>query len=68
MRSLLSSLVGAVRRVPGRLLDLLPGPPAVTDPADPLLAYIDRLPRQEQQARRRAWLAQNRRGRGDGNG
>ena len=68
MRSVQSVLVGAVRRVPGRLFGLLPGPPDVTDPADPLLADIDRLPREERQARRRAWLAQNRRGRGDGNG
>ena len=33
-----------------------------------LLADLDRLPPEERAARRQAWLAQIRRGRGDGNG
>ena len=68
MRALLRSPAGAVRRLPGRLLGLLPGPPDDDVPADPLLAGIDRLPPEERAARRQAWLAQIRRGRGDGNG
>jgi hypothetical protein len=68
MRSVLASLVGAARHVPGRLLGVLPGPPDDAAAADPLLGDIDRQPPEEQQARRQAWLAQFRRGRGDGNG
>ncbi|MFH0751954.1 MAG: hypothetical protein V2B17_08980 [Chloroflexota bacterium] len=67
-RAVLRSLAGAVRRLPGRLLGLLPGPPDDDAPADPLLAGIDRLPPEERAARRRAWMQRLRRGRGDGNG
>lgn len=64
----MSSLAGAVRRFLGRLLDLLPGPPDDHEAADPLLADLDRLPPEEQAARRQAWMQRFRRGRGDGNG
>jgi hypothetical protein len=68
MRSVLHSLAAAVRRVLGGLLGLLPRPPDDAKAADPLLDGIEGLPPEEQQARRDAWLAQQRRGRGDGNG
>jgi hypothetical protein len=67
-RAILSSIAAAVRRVAGGLLGLLPGPPDDVVAADPLLTGIGELPPDEQDARRRAWLAQIRRGRGDGNG
>ena len=67
MRTLLSPIGAAVRRALGSLLGLLPGPPDA-DVADPLLDGIDERPPEERQARRDAWLAQMRRGRGDGNG
>jgi hypothetical protein len=68
VRARLEPLVTAVRRVAWGLLGLLPGPPGDPAVADPLLAGLDRLPPDEQQARRDAWLAQERRGRGDGGG
>lgn len=68
MRSERPSLVHSLHSLLSRLADLLPGPPDADAPADPLLDGIDRLPPDEQQARRDAWLAQQRRGRGDGNG
>jgi hypothetical protein len=68
VRARLEPLVTAVRRVARGLLGLLPGPPGDPAVADPLLDGLDRLPPDEQQARRDAWLAQERRGRGDGGG
>ena len=68
VRSVLHSPVAAVRRALGGVLGLLPGPSDDPAVADPLLDGIDRLPPKEQVARRQAWLAQMRRGRGDGNG
>ena len=68
VHSVLHSLAAAVRRTLGDVLGLLPGPPDDPAVADPLLDGIDRLPPKEQVARRQAWLAQLRRGRGDGNG
>ncbi len=68
MRAVVRSLAGAVRRFPGRLLGLLPGPPDEAEAADPLLADIDRLPPEEQAARRQVWMQRFRRGRGDGAG
>ena len=62
------SLVRSLRRLLDRLADLLPAPPDADAPADPLLADLDQVPPGERAARRRAWLAQIRRGRGDGNG
>ena len=68
MRSERSSHVRSLGRFLERMLNRLPGPPDDDAPADPLLADLDRLPPRERDARRRAWLAQLRRGRGDGNG
>jgi hypothetical protein len=68
MRSERTSLVRSLRSLLSRLADLLPGPPDADAPADPLLADLDLAPPDERAARRRAWLAQIRRGRGDGNG
>jgi hypothetical protein len=68
VHSVLHSLAAAVRRALGGVLGLLPGPPDDPAVADPLLDGIDELPPEERQARRGAWLAQMRRGRGDGNG
>ena len=68
VRAVLEPLLTAVRRVARGLLGVLPRP--LDDPAaaDPILDGIDRLPPDEQQARRDVWLAQQRRGRGDGSG
>jgi hypothetical protein len=68
MRSKRPSLVHSLRSLFSRVVDVLPGPPDADAPADPLLADLDQLPPDERAARRRAWLAQIRRGRGDGNG
>jgi hypothetical protein len=68
VHSVLHSLAAAVRRALGGVPGLLPGPSDDPAVADPLLDGIDRLPPKEQEARRQAWLAQMRRGRGDGNG
>jgi hypothetical protein len=68
VRAVLEPLVTAVRRAVRGLLDLLPEPPGDAAVADPLLDGLDRLSPDEQQARRDAWLAQGRRGRGDGSG
>jgi hypothetical protein len=67
-RSPFHVLLAKARRIPGRLLGMLPGPPDDGGAPDPLLEGIETLPPAEQQARRDAWLAQMRRGRGDGNG
>ena len=67
-RTVLRSVAATARRALDGVLGLLPGPPDAAPTADPLLDGIKILPPAEQQARRKAWLAQMRRGRGDGNG
>jgi hypothetical protein len=58
---------GPLRRLFGWLAGRLPGPPEET-PVDPLLVGLEDLSPEEYEARMRAWQAQFRRGRGDGNG
>ena len=65
--TILHAIAATARRALDGVLGLLPGPPDDATPADPLLDRIESLPPAEQQTRRETWLAQMRRGRGDGN-